>query len=358
MPSVMSKLGERTPRGKRAWKRQRRDGLPTPPKKPVHLLGETMLDAALFLDRLDLDAVQFSCKRQRTFVRDNAHLIPLRDLARISFDQYPPYGRVRVLVEPTRPGAGTVRAIGFNGTWEEMLAEKEQFQNAVRYSVARHLKLETPNMDWAVVSELFGDTPPTIRVSNEVLIGQAVKPDIVGIQGFLRPFALVNRLQIAEQNWRTQEKSGWIGDAFLRWCAANSFTHLELGRHGTVLSVLSDDVVLDFCFGPHGADSDPRHLKACFQCSVGFMARLLEANRKCSRRGPVSMDLVANTADAPNVVDLAAYKAEETRSDGFEKTTFLLPKEFDVKIVCTYQPRRPWTTWNCHIEVSRPARPG
>lgn len=47
-------------------------------------------------------------------------------------------------------------------------------------------------MEWDVVSELFGDTPLTIRVSSEVLIGDYVEPNIAGIQEFLGPFALVN----------------------------------------------------------------------------------------------------------------------------------------------------------------------
>lgn len=47
-------------------------------------------------------------------------------------------------------------------------------------------------MQWDVVKELFGDTPLTIRVSGAVVIGDKVEPNIVGIQEFLRPFALVN----------------------------------------------------------------------------------------------------------------------------------------------------------------------
>lgn len=47
-------------------------------------------------------------------------------------------------------------------------------------------------MGWDSVKELFGDTPLTIRVSSEVLIGERVEPILVGIQEFLRPFALVN----------------------------------------------------------------------------------------------------------------------------------------------------------------------
>lgn len=107
-----------------------------------------MVDAALFLDRTDLDAVQFSCQRQRTFVRDNAHLVPLRNLAEIWFADKTWQGRVRVKivskVRPTRRAAGIVQAIEFKGTWEELLADKDQFQNAVRYSVPRRLKLTTP----------------------------------------------------------------------------------------------------------------------------------------------------------------------------------------------------------------------
>lgn len=107
-----------------------------------------MLDVALFLDRLNLDSIEFSSQRHRSFVQDNAHLIPLRDLARISFEQNSPEGRAKVWVQameqPTRPAAGIVQSIRFNGTWDEVLAEKEQFQNVVRYSVARRLQLATP----------------------------------------------------------------------------------------------------------------------------------------------------------------------------------------------------------------------
>lgn len=47
-------------------------------------------------------------------------------------------------------------------------------------------------MKWHEVSEIFGDTPLTIRISTEVVIGDTVQPKIDGIQDFLRPFALIN----------------------------------------------------------------------------------------------------------------------------------------------------------------------
>lgn len=105
-----------------------------------------MLDVALFLNRLDLDAVQFSCKRHRTFVRDNAHLIPLRDLAGIRFENNPLVGGVKVLVqlmEQSRRWAGIVQLVELNGSWDEVLDEKDEFRNAVRYSAPRRLELAT-----------------------------------------------------------------------------------------------------------------------------------------------------------------------------------------------------------------------
>lgn len=64
-------------------------------------------------------------------------------------------------------------------------------------------------------------------------------------------------------------------DDFLQKCTENSITQLDLGVHG---AVLSEDAVIDFCFGPHGDDNDPRHLTARFQCSADFIARLLEVS--------------------------------------------------------------------------------
>lgn len=347
--------------GTRASKRRRLDvPLPTPPKQPVHLPSETMIDAALFLGRLDLDSVQFSSQRHRTFVRDNAHLIPLRDLAGISFEHNPAEGRVRVVLQPvlpTPPPVGTVQGIEFNGTWEEVLGEKEQFQNAVRYSVPRRLRLATPNMEWHAVNELFGDTPLTIRVSSEVLISESVQPDIVGIQGFLRPFALVNCLKIAEVGWHPHYRYAPVkcNDGFLRWCTENSITQLVLGEY---VAVLSDEAVLDFCFGPHGTDTEPRHLTARFQCNGDFMARLLEANRKCNRTRSITMGLTARMPDAPSIAALAPYITAETRRRGLDVTTFELPDEFEVKIDYSCHPMDQWSIdGTCRIEFSRPAQP-
>lgn len=47
-------------------------------------------------------------------------------------------------------------------------------------------------MEWDVVSDLFGDTPLTIRVSNELAIGGRVESNFKGMSDFLRPFALIN----------------------------------------------------------------------------------------------------------------------------------------------------------------------
>ncbi|KAH7719089.1 hypothetical protein AAVH_13418 [Aphelenchoides avenae] len=268
-----------------------------------------MVDVSLFLDHLDLDSVQFSVKSHRTFVRDNAHL--------------------------------------FTGTWDEVHAKKVQFQNAVRYSVPRRLTLATPNVEWDAVKELFGDTPLTIRFSGAVVIGDKVEPNIVGIQAFRRPFALVNtwhsvRNPVAEK----------CNAAFFRWCTENSITQLELDERGPVLS---DDAILDFCFGPHATDLDPRHRKARFQYSAAFVVRLLETNRKCDRKGSITMDLLTQMAAAPNFTELAPYRAGKTRRHHFvDVTSFLLPDEFDVKIDCSY---RQWGRWNCRIEFYRPVQP-
>ncbi|KAH7697306.1 hypothetical protein AAVH_35611 [Aphelenchoides avenae] len=317
-----------------------------------------MVDAALFLDRMDLDAVQFSCRRQLTFVRYNAHLIPLRRLAEISFAHNTREGRVSVRivprVRPTRRAAGIVQRIEFEGTWEEVLAGKDQFQNAVRYSVPLRLKVATANMEWDVVKELFGDTPLTVRVSSAVLISEKVGPNTVGIQEFLRPFALVNCLKINEAKWPNLV-AGACNDDFLQKCTENSITQLDLGVHG---AVLSEDAVIDFCFGQHGDDNDPRHLTARFQCSADFIARLLEANRNCNRKGSITMDLTTTMAAAPDFAELTPYRVEGTqRRRFFDATTFLLPDEFDFKIDFFYRPWHQWDTRNCLIEVYRPAQP-
>ncbi|KAH7719088.1 hypothetical protein AAVH_13417 [Aphelenchoides avenae] len=210
-------------------------------------------------------------------------------------------------------------------------------------------------MQWDVVKELFGDTPLTIRVSGAVVIGDKVEPNIVGIQEFLRPFALVNCLKItARESWHSVRNAvaEKCNAAFFRWCTENSITQLELDERGPVLS---DDAILDFCFGPHATDLDPRHRKARFQYSAEFVVRLLEANRKCVRKGSITMDLLTQMAAASNFTELAPYRAGEIRRHRFvDVSMFLLPDEFDVKIDCSY---RQWGTWNCRIEFYRPARP-
>lgn len=75
------------------------------------------------------------------------------------------------------------------------------------------------------------------------------------------------------------------------------------------------------------------------------------------------MNIWADDVDAPNVVDLAPYRAGETRRDVFSNvpydvTTFVLPEDFDVKIVYSYHISRglldPST---CRIQFYRPAKP-
>lgn len=66
-------------------------------------------------------------------------------------------------------------------------------------------------------------------------------------------------------------------DSFLEWCTENSVTQLEVDEYG---AALGDDAVLDFCFGPHGSGSDPRHLKARFECCGDFLERLFKVRER------------------------------------------------------------------------------
>lgn len=106
-----------------------------------------MVDVALFMSRLYLDCIHFSCRRHRSFVQVNAHLIPTRELAQISFARKLPALDVKISVQavvPKQPAPGTVQSIEFSGTWDAVLDEKDLFRKVVRYTVPRHLRLGTP----------------------------------------------------------------------------------------------------------------------------------------------------------------------------------------------------------------------
>lgn len=103
-----------------------------------------LVDIALFLKRVHLDALQFASTSHRAFIEGNADRISLRQLNSIAFDWRSRAGYANITIDvvlPESPAEETVREIHFKGRTEDIRDEVELFQSCVADTAIRAVKL-------------------------------------------------------------------------------------------------------------------------------------------------------------------------------------------------------------------------
>ncbi|KAH7694480.1 hypothetical protein AAVH_38472, partial [Aphelenchoides avenae] len=219
------------------------------PSKPVNFISEVLLEASGFLDRLQLEALQFLNRRHRNLVDTNVNVLPLRLVESAHFEciNGKEYAHVKVQTSDKRRKSAS-RSSMLEDRKEDVIG---WFLHRLRNSFVQKLEFETVRPVKVFMRKLEKHAPE-VRVKRLEYVGTETAAGL-DISALFSSFGYVDIVDMRESKALYE----LVDDSVVLSCLQKGFPSLFLpfsvNDEGAPCAV-TEDAIVEFCFGAPATD--------------------------------------------------------------------------------------------------------